>query len=80
MVAPSSRAGRQEEGTWIVPTSSALSSMLASRWKGGGSGASSAAPGESAPKKDTPKVGQVRTFKIVKLDVEKKKIEVELAS
>ena len=59
---------------------SALSSMLASRWKGGGSGASSAAPGESAPKKDTPKVGQVRTFKIVKLDVEKKKIEVELAS
>ncbi len=59
---------------------SALSSMLASRWKGGGSSASSASGGDSAPKKDTPRVGQVRTFKIVKLDVEKKKIELELAS
>ena len=54
---------------------SALSSMLASKWKGGPGGAGS---GESE-KKDTPKPGQVRSFKIMKLDADKKKIEIQLA-
>jgi small subunit ribosomal protein S1 len=55
---------------------SALSSMLASKWKGGpGSGGA----GEAAEKKDIPKQGQVRAFRIVKLDAEKKKIEIQPA-
>jgi len=56
---------------------SALSSMLASKWKG----AAGSAPteGEAAPKSDVPKSGQVRSFKITKLDAEKKKVEIELA-
>jgi small subunit ribosomal protein S1 len=57
---------------------SALSSMLASKWKGGGAQVSGG-PAESAPKRDVPKAGQVRSFRIVKLDAEKKKIEIELA-
>jgi small subunit ribosomal protein S1 len=55
---------------------SALSSMLASKWKGGGSAPS----GESGPKREPLKAGQIRTFKISKLDAEKKKIEVELVN
>jgi small subunit ribosomal protein S1 len=56
---------------------SALSSMLTSRWKGGG--VSEAGSGEkAAPRKEGMKTGQVRSFRIVKLDPEKKKIEVEL--
>ncbi len=54
---------------------SALSSMLASKWKGGQGGAGA---GDSE-KKDMPKPGQVRSFKITKLDAEKKKIEVQPA-
>ncbi|MDR3725180.1 MAG: S1 RNA-binding domain-containing protein [Terracidiphilus sp.] len=49
---------------------SALSSMLKNRWKG-----NTAAP-QAAPEPLAP--GQVRSFKIVKLDPETKKIEVEL--
>ena len=52
---------------------SALSSMLASKWKGAGG---AAGPGESSEKKDAPKQGQVRSFQITKLDAEKKKIEI----
>ena len=57
---------------------SALSSMLASKWKGAGSGAS--APADAEPKRDQVKPGQIRSFKIAKLDTEKKKIELELVS
>jgi len=57
---------------------SALSSMLASKWKGA-PGSSAPAAGDSAPKRDVPKPGQVRSFKITKLDAEKKKIELESA-
>ncbi len=49
---------------------SSLSSMLQARWKTG-----AGAP----PKAEPAKVGQVRSFRISKLDPEKKKIEVELA-
>jgi small subunit ribosomal protein S1 len=50
---------------------SSLSSMLKDRWKG-----NTKAP---AAKPDPLGEGQIRTFKIVKLDAEAKKIEVELA-
>lgn len=56
---------------------SALSSMLASKWKGGGAAASNDEP-ES--KSDELKAGQIRSFRISKLDPEKKKIELELVS
>jgi small subunit ribosomal protein S1 len=59
---------------------STLSSMLATKWKGKGD---AAAPGggsaDSGPKREVPKQGQVRSFKITKLDAEKKKIDLELA-
>ncbi|MGA2809517.1 MAG: S1 RNA-binding domain-containing protein, partial [Terracidiphilus sp.] len=50
---------------------SSLSSMLKARWQGN-------APAEAA-KPEPLAEGQIRTFKIVKLDAEAKKIEVELA-
>jgi small subunit ribosomal protein S1 len=50
---------------------SSLSSMLKDRWKGNTSAASAAPEVLSA--------GQIRSFKIAKLDAESKKIEVELA-
>jgi small subunit ribosomal protein S1 len=56
---------------------SALSTMLSSKWKGAGTG--SAPSEEGQPKRDVPKPGQVRSFRITKLDSEKKKIELELA-
>jgi len=43
--------------------------MLNARWKGGAA---------SEAKAEPTKAGQVRTFKIVKLDVANKKIELEL--
>jgi small subunit ribosomal protein S1 len=49
---------------------SSLSSMLQARWKSG----SSATPGAEAAR-----AGQVRSFRIVKLDRIAKKIELELA-
>ncbi|HWE52270.1 MAG TPA: 30S ribosomal protein S1 [Bryobacteraceae bacterium] len=68
---------KQERKSGPVDVST-LSSMLASRWKGspGAEPAGGAEP--SAPKKDTLKTNQVRTFRISKLDAGKKKIEVEL--
>jgi len=53
---------------------SALSSMLAAKWKHGQ--ASSSAPG----KREAARSGQVRSFRILKLDPAQKKIELELAS
>jgi small subunit ribosomal protein S1 len=50
---------------------SSLSSMLQARWKGGASAETS--------KPKTVEAGQVRSFRIVKLDRGAKKIEVELA-
>jgi small subunit ribosomal protein S1 len=58
---------------------SALSSMLASKWKGAPGSASAPLAGDPAPKRDVPKPGQVRSFRITKLDAEKKKIDLELA-
>jgi small subunit ribosomal protein S1 len=56
---------------------SALSSMLASKWRGAGAGANTPDT-DTAPKREPLKAGQVRSFRILKLDAEKKKIELEL--
>ena len=49
---------------------SSMSSMLAAKWKGGQGG---------GVKREAPRSGQIRSFKIVKLDPAAKKIELELA-
>jgi small subunit ribosomal protein S1 len=51
-----------------------LSSMLANKWKKGQADTSAPA------KKEAARAGQVRTFRITKLDAEKKRIEIEMAS
>ncbi len=51
---------------------SSLTSMLQARWKGGGSSATTMKP-------ETIHTGQVRSFRIVRLDPEAKTIELELA-
>jgi small subunit ribosomal protein S1 len=66
---------KQEQKTGPVDVST-LSSMLASKWKGGAGGGAAAA--ETAPKRETLKPGQIRSFRISKLDGEKKKIELDL--
>jgi small subunit ribosomal protein S1 len=72
---------KQEQKTGPVDLS-ALSSMLASKWKGAGAGSGSGASAASdgTPKSEQVRTGQVRSFRILKLDVEKKKIELELIS
>jgi len=65
---------KQEQNRGPVDVS-ALSSMLASKWKGAAGGSAE----ESAPKTEQLKAGQIRTFRIAKLDPEKKKIDLELA-
>jgi small subunit ribosomal protein S1 len=54
---------------------SSLTSMLQARWKGAASAGSAAA----APKREPLKSGQIRSFRIAKLDPAAKKIELELA-
>jgi small subunit ribosomal protein S1 len=53
------------------PDLSSLSSMLNARWKGG------AAVGASTP--EAVRAGQIRSFRITKLDPAAKRIELELA-
>jgi small subunit ribosomal protein S1 len=65
---------KQEQSRGPVDVS-ALSSMLASKWKGGGN-----APADDEPKRVQVKPGQIRSFKIAKLDAEKKKIDLELVN
>ena len=66
---------KQEQKSGPVDVS-ALSSMLASKWKGAGAGPS--APADTAPRSEQLKPGQIRSFRIIKLDGEKKKIDLEL--
>jgi small subunit ribosomal protein S1 len=61
----------QEDATQPKADLSSLTSMLQARWKG----ASTA----GASKREPLKAGQIRTFRIAKLDSEAKKIELELA-
>jgi len=51
---------------------SSLTSMLQARWKGGSGGSSTAKP-------EAIRAGQVRSFRIAKLDADSKTIELELA-
>ncbi len=67
---------KQEQRVASVDVS-ALSSMLASKWKGAGGGGAQAGA-DPGPRREVPKTGQVRSFKITKLDAEKKKIEIEI--
>jgi small subunit ribosomal protein S1 len=54
---------------------SSLTAMLSAKWKEG------KAPGSAASgKKDKPRSGQIRTFRIIQLDPAKKQIEVEMVS
>jgi len=55
------------------PDLSALSSMLQARWKSGTS------PNEANAKKEAARAGQIRSFRIARLDAAAKKIELELA-
>ena len=69
MAAPTPESEKETGGKADL---SALSSLLSARWKGN-------APAVAA-KPEALAAGQIRTFKIVKLNAESKKIEVELAS
>ena len=64
------RPAKKERQVEPKPDLSSLSSMLKERWKGGGSA------GESKP--EAVRVGQIRSFRIAKLDRATKKIELEL--
>ena len=67
----SSAAAAPETETEGKADLSSLSSMLKARWQG-------SAPAASA-RPEPLSAGQIRSFKIVKLDADAKKIEVELA-
>ncbi|CAN5518436.1 30S ribosomal protein S1 [soil metagenome] len=51
---------------------SAFSSLLKAKWQG-------AAPANSKPKAEVPAAGQIRSFRISKLELETKELEIELA-
>ncbi len=65
----SQAAAKEEPRAEAKADLSSLSSMLNARWKGGGT---------SEAKSEPTRAGQVRTFRIVKLDLAAKKIELEL--
>jgi small subunit ribosomal protein S1 len=66
----SAEAEQQEKAEAPSGDLSSLSSMLAAKWKGGAGGATGREPARS---------GQIRSFRIVKLDPSAKKIELEIA-
>ena len=65
------RPGKEETRAESKADLSALSSMLKARWKGGTAG--------GASKPEAIRAGQIRSFRIAKLDAVAKKIELELA-
>jgi small subunit ribosomal protein S1 len=66
---PAAVAAQETSATAGKADLSSLTSMLQARWKGASAGPSKAEP---------VKAGQIRSFRIAKLDAEKKRIEVEL--
>src|SRR5579863_7084902 len=68
---------KQEQKSGPVDVS-ALSSMLASKWKGGAAGGGAPST-DTEPAREQLKAGQIRSFRIAKIDAGKKKIELELA-
>jgi len=69
---------KQEQKSGPVDLS-ALSSMLASKWKGAAAGGGTPAETPSSGPEQV-RTGQIRSFRISKVDPEKKKIELELVS
>jgi small subunit ribosomal protein S1 len=70
--APSAAAATSDQQAAGKADLSSLGAMLQARWKGGSSA-------NDAAKQEPLAAGQVRSFKITKLDSEKKSIEVEVA-
>ena len=68
--ATAERSGKETQAGSKLDLSS-LSSMLQARWKGGAAG--------DPPKPEDVRPGQVRSFRVAKLDPDTKKIELELA-
>ena len=68
---PIEPSGTQQGATEARPDLSALTSMLQARWKGG-------APAASGGKPEELRSGQIRSFRISKLDSASKTIELEL--
>jgi small subunit ribosomal protein S1 len=58
---------------------SSLSAMLNARWKGGGASGEARTVAANANQPSLPRAGQIRSFRIVRLDAAAKKIELELA-
>jgi small subunit ribosomal protein S1 len=75
--APAALPAAAEEEAAPAPTGavdlSALGSMLKARWQG------SAPATSSKPKDEAPRAGQMRSFRISRLDLEAKQVELELA-
>ena len=69
---------KKETNAAPVADIGAISNLLAARWKGMGSGGGAVA--DAAPRREAPKTGQVRSFRITKIDLEKKRLEIELAN
>ncbi|HXM44923.1 MAG TPA: 30S ribosomal protein S1 [Bryobacteraceae bacterium] len=67
-------AAVEEQAAGAGADVTSLSSMLSAKWKGGGAGS-----GPRATKREPARAGQIRSFRIVKLDAGVKKIEIELA-
>lgn len=65
---------KEEKPAEIKADLSSLSSMLQAKWKGG------FGAGPSAPSREPARAGQIRSFRIVKLEPGAKKIELELAT
>ena len=68
----SAAAGAESEPAVNKADLSSLTSMLEAKWKKGGLSG-------GAARGDAPRAGQIRSFRIVKLDAAQKRIEVELA-
>ncbi|HTQ57984.1 MAG TPA: 30S ribosomal protein S1 [Bryobacteraceae bacterium] len=66
--------GEAEQPAHAAADVNSLSSMLSARWKGGG------ATGPRVSKREPARAGQIRSFRILKLDPAAKRIEIELAS
>jgi small subunit ribosomal protein S1 len=70
MAAQETAAAKEEPASPSKPDLSSLTSMLNARWKGAAAG---------VPKVEAATAGQIRSFRITKLDPAAKKLEVELA-
>jgi small subunit ribosomal protein S1 len=73
-VAAAEAGPAEEQGAQSGADLSSLSSMLSAKWKGGAAGS-----GPRAGKREPARAGQIRSFRIVKLDAGGKKIEIEIA-